>query len=84
VSNNMRFRWKRVEVLGGVIILFATLAILSICPYFLLFAYGPCDLSSFEGQTGIVVASVGSVLMLAGEVGRRKKSTQKPPVTESA
>jgi hypothetical protein len=80
----MRFRWKFVEVVGAILTLVGTLAILSVCPYFLLFAYGPCDLSSFEGQTGIVVASVGSVLMLAGEVGRRKKTIQKPPIIESA
>jgi hypothetical protein len=84
VSINMRFRWKFVEVFGAVLTLVGTLAILSVCPYFLLFAYGQCDLSSSEGQTGLLVATVGSVLVLAGEVGRRKKSTPKPPITESA
>jgi len=69
----VRVRWKYIEVLGGIITLFATLAILPGCAYFLLFAYGPCNLSSFVGQTGFVVAVAGAVLILVGEVGRRKK-----------
>ena len=79
----MRVRWKLLEVLGAVLTFFATLAILSVCPYFLLFAYGPCALSSSEGQTGFVVATAGAVLMLAGEIGRRKKTSLKPPILES-
>ncbi|OLE91933.1 MAG: hypothetical protein AUF79_01485 [Crenarchaeota archaeon 13_1_20CM_2_51_8] len=79
-----RVSWKLLEVLGAVLTLFATLAILSVCPYFLLFAYGPCDLSSSEGQTGFVVATAGAVLVLAGEIGRRKKPSPKPPILEAA
>ncbi len=83
-DGKMRVSWKLLEVLGAVLTLFATLAILSVCPYFLLFAYGPCDLSSSEGQTGVVVATAGAVLVLAGEIGRRKKPAPKPPILESA
>jgi len=78
----MRFRWKYLEALGGILTFFGTLAILRGCPYFILFAYGPCDLSSFQGQTGLVVATAGAVLILVGEVARRKKSAPKPPLGE--
>ena len=81
--SKMRVRWKLLEVLGAVLTLFATLAILSVCPYFLLFAYSPCDLLSSEGQTGFVMATSGAVLMLAGEIGRRKRPSPKPPILES-
>jgi len=75
----MRFRWKYVEILGAFLTFFATLAILPGCPYFILFAYGPCNLSSLAGQTGLVVAVVGTVLFIAGEAGRRREPTPKPP-----
>ena len=78
----MRFRWKYLETLGGILTFFGTLAILPGCPYFILFAYGPCDLSSSQGQTGLVVATAGAVLILVGEVARRRKSTPKPPLGE--
>jgi hypothetical protein len=77
-ATKVRFRWKYIELLGGIITLFATLAILPGCPYFLLFAYGPCDLSSFAGQAGFVVAVSGALLIIAGEVGRRKKPAPNP------
>jgi len=79
----VRFHWKYIEVLGGIVTLFATLAILPGCPYFLLFAYGPCDLSSFAGQMGFVVAVAGAVLIIVGEVGRRKKPAPKSPMASS-
>jgi len=79
----MRFRWKYLEALGGILTFFGTLAILPGCPYFILFAYGPCDLSSSEGQTGLVVATTGAVLILVGEAARRKKPNAKPPLGDN-
>jgi len=79
----MRFRWKYLEALGGILTFFGTLAILPGCPYFILFAYGPCVLSSSEAHTGLVVATTGAVLILVGEVACRKKPTPKPPLGEN-
>jgi len=78
-SRQMRFRWRLLEGLGGIVTLFGTLAILPGCPYFLLFAYGPCSVSTIEGETGFVMAVAGAVLIIVGELGRRKNRTPKPP-----
>ncbi len=48
----MRVGWKYIEVLDGILTLFGTLAILPGCPNFILFAYGPRDLSSSTSRGG--------------------------------
>jgi len=79
----MRFRWKYLELLGGILIVFGMLAVLPGCPYFGLFPpiiYGRCDMSSLAGETGFVTAVAGTVLFISGEIGRRLKSPPKASI----
>ena len=67
----MRFRWKYLELLGGILIVFGMLAVLPGCPYFGLFPpiiYGRCDLSSLAGETGFGTAVAGTVLFISRPV----------------
>ena len=67
------------EVLGGLLCLYGTVAILPGCPGFILFGYGPCSLSSLLGEIGFGMVVAGTLLIIAGEIGRRKT-----PVTQTA
>jgi hypothetical protein len=65
-----------IEVVGGFLSLYGTVAVLPGCPGFVLFAYGPCSLSFPLGEIGFGMLVAGTVLVLAGEISRRKKTAQ--------
>ncbi len=76
--SKLRFRWKHLEILGGILVMSGMLMVLPGCPIFGLFPpiiYGQCDLSTFVAGIGFFTSVAGTVLFVSGEVGRRKKSS---------
>lgn len=63
-----------IEVVGGFLSLYGTAAVLPGCPGFIPFAYGPCSLSSPLGEIGFGMLVAGTLLVLAGEISRRKET----------
>ena len=75
----MRLGWGHVEILGGFVALLGMLLMLPGCPYFLLFAYGPCTISTIEVESGIAVNLAGAIMIVVGEFERRKNSSPEHP-----
>ena len=81
--SKLRFHWKHLEILGGILVMSGMVMVLPACPSFFLFGtapitYGQCELSSFAAGIGFFTGVAGTLFLASGEILRRKSSAKSP------
>ena len=81
--SKLRFHWKHLEILGGILVMSGMVMVLPACPSFFLFGtapitYGQCEPSSFAAGIGFLTGVAGTLFFASGEILRRKSSAKSP------